>query len=46
MGICCYDSGNSNRGSVTTQWGGVGGVGGETEAQERGDVCIPMADPR
>jgi len=24
MGICCYDSGNSNWGSVATQRGGMG----------------------
>ena len=44
-GNLLYDSGNSNRGSVTTQEGGVGGVEGEREAQEGGDLCIPMADP-
>ena len=30
---------------MTTQEGGVGGVEGEREAQEGGDICIPVADP-
>ena len=35
-------SGNSNGGSISTQRGGMWGVG--REVQEGGDVCMPMAD--
>ena len=38
-GNLLYVSGNSNRGSVSTQRGGMG-----REFQEGGDICIPMAD--
>ena len=38
-GNLLYDSGNSNQGSVTTYRGGMG-----REAQEGGDICIPIAD--
>ena len=34
-----YDSGKSNRGSIITSRGGM-----EREAQERRNICIPMAD--
>ena len=34
-----YDLGKSNRGSVITSRGGM-----EREAQERRNICIPMAD--
>ena len=30
---------NSNGGSVSTWWGGIG-----REVQKGGDICIPMAD--
>ena len=46
-GNLLYVSENSNRGSVSTQRGGMGReIGGRTssDVQERGDVCIPMAD--
>ena len=34
MGICCYDSGNSNQGSVATQGSGMGReVGGRFERE-------------
>ena len=42
-GHLLYGSGNSNQGSVTTQ-SGWKGVGGEREAQERGDICVPMTN--
>ena len=42
-GNLLYDSGNSNRGSVTISRG-WDGVGGGREVQEGGDVCISMAD--
>ena len=38
-GNLLYDSGNSNRGSVTTQRGGIG-----REMPEGQDMCPPMAD--
>ena len=37
------DSGDSNQGSVTT-WEVWDGVAGGREAQEGGNICIPMAD--
>ena len=38
-GNLLYGSGNSNRGSVSNQMGGMG-----REVQEGGDIHIPMAD--
>ena len=38
-----YDSGHSNQCPVST-WSGWGRVRGETEVQDRGDVCLPMPD--
>ena len=40
-GNVLYVSGNSNRGSVSTQRGGKEDAG---DIQEGGDICIPMAD--
>ena len=41
MGICLYDSGNSNRGSVTSQ---RGGSGREIEGSFKREGHIPMVD--
>ena len=43
-GNLLYGSGNSNRGSVSTQ-SGWDGEGNGREVQEGGDIRIPMADP-
>ena len=40
-GNLLYDSGNSNRGYVTTRGGGKGDG---RDDQEGGDFCIPMAN--
>ena len=37
-----YGSENSNRGSVSTYRGGMGGDG--REVQKAGDICITLAD--
>ena len=41
QGICCMMQGTQSWCSVTTSRGGLGGC---REVQERGDICIPMAD--
>ena len=41
LGVCV--SGNSDRGSVSTQRG-CDGEGGWGEVQKGGDACIPVAD--
>ena len=42
-GNLLYVSGNTNRGSVSTLVG-WDGEGYGREVQERGDICIPVAD--
>ena len=42
-GNLLYDSGNSNRGSDNQE--GWDGEGCQSDAQEGGDICTPMADP-
>ena len=42
-GNLLYISGNSNRGSVSTQRGGMGEEDGKKD-QKGEDICIPMAD--
>ena len=42
MGISCVTQGTQQ--GLCNNLEGWGGVGGGKEAQEGGDICIPMAD--